>query len=177
MDKIIQRLPGKILAFLVISLVTMLGIIGIHGAIASSKTGAVKTVGWVENTSITGVDAVMKAKLDTGATTASINAETPDDDVESGGLVKFYFVDSDGNKTLFERPLVRWVKIKGKDRRPVVEMNFCVAGAWVEGEASLADRDNFNYPILVGRNLLEKGQLVVDSRRSFVAFRQNNHKS
>ena len=168
----IQNLPARILAFLAVSFLTMLAIIGLHGAIASDGERATQIVGWVENTRITGVAGEVKAKLDTGATTASINAEIlekPDESVESGGLVKFYFVDTDGNKTLFERPLERWVKIKDEDKRAVVSMDMCVAGEQVEGEVTLAERDNFNYAVLVGRNLLEKGRLAVDSSDSFLA--------
>lgn len=168
----IQDLPAKILAFLAVSLFTMLAIVGFHSAIASDETSATQIVGWVENTKITGVDGEIKAKLDTGATTASINAEIlekPDESVESGGTVKFYFVDTDGNKTLFERPLERWVKIKGEDKRAVVLMNMCLAGQQIEGEVTLAERDDFNYAVLVGRNFLKKGRLAIDSADSFLA--------
>ena len=168
----IQSLPGKILAFLTVALLTGLAIVGIHSAIASDSSEATQVVGWAEQTQITGVSTMLEAKLDTGATTGSIYAEIlekPDEEIESGGIVKFNFVDVDGNKTLFERPLTRWVNIKGKDRRPVVDMDFCLAGRQIEGEVSLADREGFDYAILVGRNLLEKGQLAVDSAQTFVA--------
>ncbi len=168
----IQDLPARILAFLAVSLFTMLAIVGFHSAIASDETGATQIVGWVENTKITGVAGEIKAKLDTGATTASINAEIlekPDESVESGGTVKFYFVDTDGNKTLFERPLERWVKIKGDGKRAVVLMDMCIAGQQIEGEVSLAERDDFNYAVLVGRNFLKQGKLAIDSSDSFLA--------
>ena len=170
----VQGLPGKILTFLVVTLLTVLAILGIHGAFAGDESGAVRTVGWVEKVSMQGVEPVLKAKLDTGANTTSINAEVlekPDENVESGGIVKFYFVDKEGNKTLFERPLVRWVKIKGESRRPVINMGFCMAGEWIEGEVNLSERDDFNYAVLVGRNLLKKGRLAVDSSQTFVTQR------
>ncbi len=171
-NQFIQDLPARILAFLAVSLCTMLAVVGFHSAIASDESGATQIVGWVENAKIMGVDGEIKAKLDTGATTASINAEIlekPDESVESGGVVKFNFVDSDGNKTLFERPLERWVNIKGKGKRAVVLMNLCLVGQQIEGEVNLAERDDFNYAVLVGRNLLEKGRLAVDSSDSFLA--------
>lgn len=135
-----------------------------------------QTVGWVENAKIPGIDQEIKAKLDTGATTASINAEIlekPDKETESGGMIKFRFLDGEGNKEVFERPIVRWVEIKSREgsdiRRPVVQMKFCVAGRWIEEEVNLADRDDFNYPILIGRNMLKQGNLVVDSTQTFTA--------
>lgn len=133
-----------------------------------------QTVGWVEKARIPGVDKEVKAKLDTGATTSSINAEIlgkPDKNSESGGMIKFQFTNGEGIKEVFERPIVRWVQIKsraGADlRRPVVRMKLCVASRWIEEEVNLADREDFNYPVLIGRNMLKKGKLAVDSSRTF----------
>ena len=138
-----------------------------------SKT---QTVGWVEKAKIPGVEEEIKAKLDTGATTTSINAEIleqPDEETESGGMIKFRFLDGNGNKEVFERPVVRWVRIKSREgsdiRRPVVRMKLCGAGQWIEEEVNLADRDDFNYPILVGRNMLKQGGLVVSSSETFMS--------
>ncbi len=135
----------------------------------------VKTVGWIENTQILGVEAQTQVKLDTGAKTTSINAEIldkPENESESGGMIKFRFVDGE-TSSVFERPVVRWVKIKDGDggffRRPVVKMKFCIAGRWVEEEVNLADRKQFTYPVLIGRNMLEKGGLVIDSAATFTA--------
>ena len=132
----------------------------------------IKTVGWIENGQISGIDKDIKFKLDTGAKTSSINAEIlekPDNESESGGMIKFKYTNTEGIEKVFERPVERWVKIKGEGRRPVVKMQFCVAGRWVEEEANLADRDDFNYSVLVGRNMLKKGKLAVNSAESFTA--------
>lgn len=142
-------------------------------AIDSSKQPT-QVMGWVEKAKIPGVDKEIKVKLDTGATTTSINAEIleqPKEKSESGGNIKFRFLDGEGNKEVFERPVVRWVRIKSRKgadiRRPVVRMKLCVAGRWIEEEVNLADRDDFNYPILIGRNMLKEGKLVVDSSQTF----------
>ena len=132
----------------------------------------IKTVGWVENGKIPGIDKEIKFKLDTGATTTSINAEIlekPDEKSESGGTIKFRYTNTEGVTKVFERPVERWVKIKGEERRAVVRMKFCVAGRWIEEEANLANRDDFNYSVLVGRNMLEKGKLAVNSAETFTA--------
>lgn len=135
-----------------------------------------RQVGWVEKIKITNLNSEVSAKLDSGATTSSINAEIlsqPDGETESGGTIKFKFIDNDGREALYERPVERWVKIKKKSggtiRRPVVKMVFCIAGKAIEGEVNLADRDNFNYSILVGRNMLEKGKLTIDSAQKFTS--------
>lgn len=142
-------------------------------SLASQQT---QIVGWIENAKIPGVEKEIEAKLDTGATTTSINAdilEKPDEDSESGGMIKFRFTNGEGIKQDFERPIVRWVSIKSRKgadiRRPVVRMKLCVAGQWIEEEVNLAERDNFNYPVLIGRNMLKQGGLVVDSSKTFTA--------
>jgi len=167
---LLHSLPGKILFLAAIALLTLIAIVGIRSAVAGNEPASTQTVGWVENVKMTNIEFPIEAKLDTGATTTSLNAEIlekPSDEVESGGLVRFNFVDGEGNKTLFERPLTRWVDIKGEGRRPVVQMSFCLAGEWVEGEVNLAERDQFNYAVLVGRNLLKERRLAVDSAQTF----------
>lgn len=142
-------------------------------AVASSEQQT-QTVGWIEKAKIAGVEQEIKAKLDTGATTTSINAEIleqPDEETESGGMIKFRFTNGEGIKQEFELPIVRWVRIESRKadyiRRPVVRMKLCVAGQWIEEEVNLADRDDFNYPVLIGRNMLEKGKFAVDSSKTF----------
>lgn len=86
-------------------------------------------------------------------------------------MIKFRFSDGDKVQKTFELPIVRWVRIESRQsdyiRRPVVRMKICVAGQWIEEEVNLAERDDFNYPVLIGRNMLEKGKLVVDSSQTF----------
>lgn len=142
-------------------------------SLASQQT---QTLGWIEKARIAGVEKEIKAKLDTGATTTSINAEIlekPDEDSESGGMIKFRFTTRDGIKQDFELPIVRWVRIESRKadyiKRPVVQMKLCVAGQWIEEEVNLAERDDFNYPVLIGRNMLKKGGLVVNSSKTFTA--------
>ncbi|MDY7008054.1 MAG: RimK/LysX family protein [Cyanobacteriota bacterium] len=131
-------------------------------------------VGWIEKGKIAGIEEEVKVKLDTGATTTSINAEIleqPDEETESGGMIKFRFSNEEGVSKIYELPVTRWVKIESRTqdyiRRPVVQMKMCLAGRWVEEEVNLADRSNFNYSVLVGRNMLSKSKLVIDSSATF----------
>ena len=50
-------------------------------------------------------------------------------------------------------------------------MELCVGGLRVEGEVNLADRSGFNYPLLIGRNMLRDAAISVDSRQVFAARR------
>lgn len=137
-------------------------------------------MGWIEYVHIQDLSAKLKAKLDTGATTSSMRGEIlkvlePTRKGEKTSIV-FQVEDSKGKVTTLQRNLVRWVKIKGKSgkpqKRPVIEMHFCIAGRPVHAEVNLAPRKDFVYPILVGRNMLREANIIVDSTRSFTARAQ-----
>lgn len=139
-----------------------------------AETQELQTVGWIENGQVSGIDQEIKFKLDTGATTTSINAEIleePNEITESGGMIRFRFSNGDGISEVYELPVKRWVKIESRTqdyiRRPVVQMKLCVAGRWVDEEVNLADRSDFNYSVLIGRNMLSKGKLAIDSSATF----------
>ncbi|MEM0985431.1 MAG: RimK/LysX family protein [Pseudomonadota bacterium] len=78
-----------------------------------------------------------------------------------------------GDDVVVTRPVTRWVSIRrrggGSITRPVVQMTLCVAGRRVEGEVNLADRTGFNYPLLIGRNMLGAAGITVDSRSVHVS--------
>lgn len=166
----------KIFAVIVVGLLSGAGCSLQKTQAVSLAEQPTQTVGWIEKARIPGVEKEIKAKLDTGATTTSINAEIlekPDENSESGGMIKFRFTNGEGITQVFERPIVRWVKIKSREgadiRRPVVRMKLCIAGRWMEEEVNLADRDDFNYPILIGRNMLKQAKFAVDSNQTFTA--------
>lgn len=132
-------------------------------------------LGWLEFVRVEGADLRMDGKLDTGAKTSSIHAEilsAPDrkasseDEDDAEQSVVFRINNEKGEERTIEAELVRWAAIKKKSGgvlyRPVVEMDFCIGGNLLEGEVTLADRGHFNYEILVGRNMLEAGSIIVD---------------
>jgi hypothetical protein len=139
-----------------------------------------KVVGWVENIRIQDVDMKLKAKMDTGAETSSIDAEIIEvRKVEkrrkghTSDRVVFSMLDDDGQtKRIFERDIVRYVRIKKKGggyiRRPVVEMRFCIAGRIANEEVNLANREGFIYPVLVGRNMMGHTKLYIDPSRTYL---------
>ncbi len=139
-------------------------------------------LGWVEEVKIDGVEVAFKAKLDTGAKTSSIDAEVIDIRKEgkkikhkrTGEIIVFSVRDEKtGSASTFERAILRYVRIKKKGggylRRPVIEMTFCLAGKWIKEEVNLANRENFIYPVLVGRNMMEHARLAVDPSRTFTS--------
>ena len=69
--------------------------------------------------------------------------------------------DKTRSKKKLKKKIERYVRIKKKHsedfiRRPVVKMEFCIAGIIMEDEVNLAERDSFIYDLLIGRNMLEK---------------------
>ena len=137
-------------------------------------------VGWVENVKLKDTGTVLRAKLDTGANTSSIDAEIiniveDDENAPSGTTgdkVTFSVVDpSTKKRVVFERYILRYVKIKrkisGTIRRPVVAMTFCIGGRTSREEVNLADRENFVYPVLIGRNMLAHTRLIVDAAKKY----------
>lgn len=115
----------------------------------------------------------VRARVDTGATTSSIDAR----DIRLRGprrsrTVTFTLVGDGDRRLRLELPLIenrRIVTGGGREvRRPVVRMEVCVAGFQGPIEVTLNDRTRVDYRVLLGRNLLE-GRFIVDVARSLTA--------
>jgi hypothetical protein len=157
--------------FVAICLATLLS----YTPLAQADTQPV-IMGWVEQVYIPSIDSVLKAKLDTGAETSSIRAEVLKivrNTKTKKRKVIFKIQDQDGKEQVLERKVVRFVRIKKKDggflRRPTVLMDFCIAGRHADSEVNLASREDFIYPVLVGRNMLDQADILVDANRVFTA--------
>lgn len=89
--------------------------------------------------------------------------------------IVFRLTSRGGKDAIFIAPIVRWVSIRrrggGSIVRPVVLMDLCIAGRRVSGEVNLADRSGFNYPLLIGRNMLSEAAISIDSRQIFASRR------
>jgi len=137
-----------------------------------ASAGTPQTIGWIEHISIQPHVMIMKAKVDTGADNSSIHAEdihvVEKDGVE---VVKFTLRNKQGETMRMEKPLVRYALIKRKGaeplRRPIVEMSLCVGDSSRTVPVNLANRENFNYRVLIGRSYLKQGY-VVDSNRQYI---------
>ena len=121
-------------------------------------------IGWVEKGKIMPWGVVTKLKMDTGALTSSMQAENIKDFKKDGEKwVRFNIEitdESTGKKVekVFERKVLRRVKLSGAggvDRRVSVLMKLCVGDTIYEEQFTLADRDRFNYPVLIGRRTIE----------------------
>ncbi len=136
------------------------------------EPGAKRLLGWVERALVTDAGISVKAKLDSGARTSSLDARNIKRFKRNGEeMVRFDFVNpGDGRRVQMERPVVRNVRIRehggGYQRRPVVEVWLCIGDVAREVEVTLANRRGFIYPLLVGRRALE-GAIVIDPEETF----------
>ena len=131
--------------------------------------------GWIERVELLEGRLSIKAKLDTGAATSSLDASNIERFERDGKRwVRFDVKDPETGDTLeIEKPIARNVRIVRHDepsqRRPVVKLDVCFGPFLREIEFSLVDRSNFIYPVLLGRNALESFALV-DSGETFINY-------
>ena len=108
-----------------------------------------------------------EARIDTGATTSSMDARDIRSFERDGRKwVSFRVIARNGGESRqYECPVVRTVRIKqhGGDsvERFCVMLTFRMGHLTLEREFTLADRSRFEYPVLVGRNILN-GLAAVD---------------
>ncbi len=144
---------------------------------ANDDAYANRTVaGWVERVKLAPWGDTVKAKLDTGAKTSSINAldierfERDGEDWVRFNL-SYETVSNKQKKRSVERPVERNILIKEhdreNDRRAVVMLSFCFAGQIHSTQFSLVDRSKFIYPVLLGRRFLESATLI-DPSATFI---------
>lgn len=106
------------------------------------------------------------SRIDTGATTSSLDAENIKRFERDGqSWVSFTIVNRESNERYtFEKPIVKRVKIKriGDDeKRITVEMDVKMGGKAFKADFTVAARTDFNYQTLIGRNILN-GRFIVD---------------
>ncbi|MEZ8142381.1 ATP-dependent zinc protease [Enterovibrio sp. FF113] len=120
-----------------------------------------------------------KARVDTGATTSSMNA-TDIQEFERDGKTWVRFnlahTKSDPNDAepavAIEAQVKRWVKIRQAsadelERRPVVELRVRLGDLHEKAQFTLADRSQMEFPVLLGREFF-KDIAMVDVSQSYV---------
>ncbi|MDJ0669213.1 MAG: RimK/LysX family protein [Desulfobacterales bacterium] len=129
-----------------------------------------RIIGEVEPVTIVKAGLTLPARIDTGATTSSLDARDIERFERDGKKwVRFILLDRrSGKKVKVEGRLTRTVEITrhGTDPqyRPVVKLKAILGQAELYREFSLTDRSAFTYPVLIGRNFLQ-GEFIVDVTR------------
>ncbi|MBA1231035.1 ATP-dependent zinc protease [Pseudomonas viridiflava] len=139
--------------------------------------------GRYENIKVMDVGQTFKAKMDTGALTASLSAK----DIElfkrdGDDWVRFRLATKDADSKVYEHKVSRISKIKGRSegddeddetvdsaKRPVVDMELCLGNQKRTVEVNLVDRSHFNYPLLIGAKALREFDAAVNPARRYTA--------
>lgn len=135
-----------------------------------------KVFGWVEKATLEPWGVEVKAKLDSGALTSSLDARDIErfekDDEE---WVRFRLeLEDEATGDLFSRemelPLYRDLRVRGaggRDERLVVLMKVCMGDTIYEEQFGLRNREEMHYPLLLGRRSI--GHLgLLDVTRTFL---------
>jgi len=117
-----------------------------------------------------------KGRIDTGATTSSINALDIEPFERDGEKwVRFILDDDEGKeKKLLEAKIERFVKIlqsttteENKERRFVIKLHVRIGDIEQQTEFTLTDRQHMEYPILIGRTFLQD-MVIVDVSKEYI---------
>lgn len=135
-----------------------------------------KVFGWVEKATLEPWGVEVKAKLDSGALTSSLDArdiEVFDKEGEEWVRFRLRLEDEASGETFTERmelPLYRDLRVRGaggRDERPVVLLKVCLGDTVYEEQFGLRDREEMHYPLLLGRRSI--GHLgLLDVRETFL---------
>ena len=125
---------------------------------------------------------VLKAKMDTGALTASLSAKDIETFTRDGDdWVRFRLGGKDASDKVYEHKVSRISKIKSradedddKDeasvaKRPVIDLEMCLGNVKRTVEVNLTDRSSFNYPLLIGAKALREFGAAVNPARRYTA--------
>lgn len=119
----------------------------------------------------------LNARIDSGATTTSMHAVDIRVFERDGKRWVRFKAD---NGTVVELPRVRHVRIKGEgssfEERQVVMIEVQIGSLRQKIEASLTDRDNYTYPLLIGRNFL-RDHTLIDVSRKYIQGGKNSTRS
>ena len=127
----------------------------------------VGVIGQIEPVVVYPHGVTMEARIDTGATTSSIDARDITEFERDGKKwVRFFIEDRQTQERHpFEARVVRIASITQHGRedikRPVVKLTISMGSVVLKREFSLANRHNFMFPVLIGRNVLQD-QAIVD---------------
>ena len=138
--------------------------------------------GRYENIGLPEIGETLKAKMDTGAYTASLSAKDIELFSRDGEeWVRFRLATKDADDKVYEHKLSRISKIKSRvdeedegdapelSKRPVVDLELCLGDVKRTVEVNLVDRSHFNYPLLIGAKALREFKAAVNPAKRFTA--------
>lgn len=138
--------------------------------------------GRYENIALPELGETLKAKMDTGAYTASLSAKDIELFTRDGNeWVRFRLATKNADGEVYEHELSRISKIKNRvdedeegdvpevSKRPVIDLELCLGDVKRTVEVNLVDRSHFNYPLLIGSKALKEFKAAVNPAKKFTA--------
>ena len=125
----------------------------------------------------------LKAKMDTGAYTASLSARDIQNFKRDGEeWVRFRLAATGADDSVYEHRVARISRIKNRadegdedpaaadvSKRPVIDVQLCLGNQLRTVEVNLTDRSSFNYPLLIGAKALREFNAAVNPAKRFTA--------
>jgi hypothetical protein len=151
-------------AWLSVDLMFLLVLIILVLPSGKGSAGEKMTIGEVEDVILMPWGVRLPARIDTGAATSSLDARELN---VKNNMAEFRLPKKYGSLQL-RLPVVEWQKIRSADfreRRPVVEITFCMGPKLIRAQVTLNNRSTVSYPLIIGRNVL-KNKFVVDCMHS-----------
>jgi len=149
-----------------LKLIAALLILAVAASDAPAATRDLVILGWVERVYLMDPGLTLKAKLDSGAETSSLDARIIKKFRQHGKRwVRFAITDpGTGEEHILVRERVRTIGVvqhEGSNQvRPTVMLQVCIADRLLDIEASLVDRSEFSYRLLLGRRALRSFALI-----------------
>src|SRR3990172_7607898 len=125
------------------------------------------TIGALEDVILLPWGVKLPARIDTGAAKSSLDAQEL---TIRDNMAEFRLPQKHGGLQLL-LPIIEWRHIRtpdGRQRRPILELEFCIGSKRIRNKVNLTDRSLVKYPLILGRNFL-KDNFIVDVKRSRTA--------
>jgi hypothetical protein len=157
-----------------ISRVLVCAVLGLLATAAPAEPKELIILGWAETVTLIDAGFKLRAKLDTGAETSSLDARIIKNFRKDGKRwVRFAITNpKTGEEHVLVRERLRTIGVvqhEGINQvRPTVVLQMCVADRLLDVEVSLVDRSEFSYRLLLGRSALASIALV-DPANTFLS--------
>ncbi len=125
------------------------------------------TIGRVEDVVLLPWEVKLPARIDTGASVSSLDAR---DLTIKENFAEFRLPSQYGNLQLC-LPIIGWKIIRSaeaREKRPVVQLEFCIGPKRIKTLVNLNDRSGVKYPVILGRNILSKNFIVDSTRKNLL---------
>jgi hypothetical protein len=137
---------------------------------ALRASAAPLVIGWQEQVGIGDGTFTLRAKIDTGADSTSMNTVDPEFYSKGGRQwVRFSVQNQAGQEMVIDKPVVKEVGIKNKNgggqRRKVIELYLCLGTIGKKVLVNLVDRSHFKFQLLIGRKFLQSGFIIDPTKK------------